>query len=454
MNNLLKLLNRSKPYILALLGANVLFGCTQQVAVTEGVSTAQQTPSVQKKLPQANKGLQAKSSDSFVEFVGVNTHLTYTDTAYGNFNSIIKPKLRELGIRHIRDGGFNDATFFNKIKELNRQGIKTVLTFAANPPEEVVATAKTLKGAIEAVEGPNESDLEHFNFSYKGQRFPEGTRTYQQELYTAIKADPETKYLPVVLPSMGWGENAQKLGYVPWGDIGNMHSYPNLGNPPTDGLDWYFIPHVRTITGKTKPLWSTETGYHNYIKDDLGISERAGARYIPRVLFEQFNRGVKRAYLYEFINLNANKEGNGQNNYGLLRADGSPKPSYTTIKNLISLLKDPGRSFPLKSLDYKLSGNTTDVKQTLLQKRDGNFYLVLWQDARSWDNKKKKDIAISDRKVTLNLNTPISQVVAYQPIRSINPTWRKTNPSGRVKQLSINVPDYPLILKLVSARKK
>ena len=448
MNNFPKRLNRYKPYALSLLIANFLFACSQQVAVTESIFTAQQKPSVQKKLPQA------RSSDSFVDSLGVNTHLTYTDTAYGKFDSIIKPKLKELGIRHIRDGGYQDQTFFDKIKQLNRIGIKTILIFSGNPPQEVVATAKTLKGAIEAVEGPNESDLEHFKFSYKGQKFPEGTRTYQKEMFTELEVDPETKSLPIILPSMGWGENAQKLGYVPWGDIGNMHSYPNLGNPPTEDIDSYFIPHVRTITGKTKPLWSTETGYHNYIKDDLGISERAGARYIPRLWLEQFNRGVKRVYLYEFINQRPDKEGDGQNHYGLLRSDGSPKPSFTTLKNLISLPKDTGSSFPLKSLDYKLSGNTTDVHQTLLQKRDGNLYLILWQEVRSWDNKKKKDVAIADRKVTLNMNTPISQVVAYQPIRSINPSWRSTGKAGRVKQLSISVPDHPLVLKLVPASKK
>lgn len=448
MNNLPKLLNRYKPYALALPLANLLFACSPQVAVTESLFTAQRKVSVQNKLPQA------RSSDSFVDSLGVNTHLTYTDTAYGKFDNIIKPKLKELGIRHIRDGGYQDQTFFDKIKQLNRIGIKTILIFSGNPPQEVVATAKTLKGAIEAVEGPNESDLEHFKFSYNGQKFPEGTRTYQKEMFTELEVDPETKSLPIILPSMGWGENAQKLGYVPWGDIGNMHSYPNLGNPPTEDIDSYFIPHVRTITGKTKPLWSTETGYHNYIKDDLGISERAGARYIPRLWLEQFNRGVKRVYLYEFINQRPDKEGDGQNNFGLLRSDGSPKPSFTTLKNLISLLKDPGSSFPLKSLDYKLSGNTTDVHQTLLQKRDGNFYLILWQEVRSWDNKKKKDVAIADRKVTLTINTPTSQVVAYQPIRSINPSWRSTGKAGRVKQLSIGVPDHPLVLKLVPASKK
>lgn len=154
----------------------------------------------------------AKKADAFVDSIGVNVHLTY-DGAYAN-KELIKSKLQELGIRHIRDGAYQEPEFFERLKVLSKIGIKTILIFSGNPPSEVVSTAKKLSGTIEAVEGPNETDLEFFNFSYKGQEFPEATRTYQKEIQAALKADPATKNLPVVLPSMGWGENAQKLGYV------------------------------------------------------------------------------------------------------------------------------------------------------------------------------------------------------------------------------------------------
>jgi len=49
----------------------------------------------------------ARPAHAFVDFVGVNTHLGYSDTTYGDYEGILKPRLLELGVRHIRDGTFN-----------------------------------------------------------------------------------------------------------------------------------------------------------------------------------------------------------------------------------------------------------------------------------------------------------------------------------------------------------
>ena len=49
----------------------------------------------------------ARPADAFVDYVGVNTHLGYSDTTYGDYEGILKPRLLELGVRHIRDGTFN-----------------------------------------------------------------------------------------------------------------------------------------------------------------------------------------------------------------------------------------------------------------------------------------------------------------------------------------------------------
>ena len=340
----------------------------------------------------------------------------------------------------------------NQIKELGNLGIKSTLIFAGNPTADVISMAKTLQGAIEAIEGPNESDLEVNNYSYQGQQFPEGTRNYQNNLYAAIKGDADTRYLPVVLPSVGWGENSPKLGYLESGDIGNMHSYPNLGNPPTDGLDWYFIPYAQTVAGKNKPLWVTETSYHNLIADDLGISEQAASKYLPRLLLENFNRDIKRVYLYELIDEYPDTEGDVQQHYGLLRQDGSSKPAYTAIKNLISLLKEPGAKFSPGSLDYTLSGDTEQVHTTLLQKSSGEFYLIVWQEVKSWDNENKKDIGIAKREINLNLNTAISQAKIYDPKNSTSPILTPNSSGDRLKQLNLTVPDHPLVIELVPAK--
>ena len=82
----------------------------------------------------------ARPADGFVDFVGVNTHLGYYDTTYRDYESILKPRLLELGVRHIRDGTYNDdvlrkdpltgparhpAPFHHGLKTGGRTGAKT-----------------------------------------------------------------------------------------------------------------------------------------------------------------------------------------------------------------------------------------------------------------------------------------------------------------------------------------
>ena len=397
----------------------------------------------------------AKRADAIVDSIGVATHLNsgYLNTAYGNY-SIIKSRLQELGIRHIRDGG-KDAILNQRLQDLATIGIKSTLVMDprdGTKPTDAVTIAKAVPTSIEAVEGPNETDL--FNFTYNGKSFPQATRDYQNALYAAIKGDSATATLPVLMPSMGWAKNAERLGALSSGDIGNMHSYPALGNPPTHDIDWWHIPYARVICGASKPIVATETGYHNALRDPAGagISELASSKYLPRLHLEYFNRGIKRAFLYEFINL-----GTGPNqidNFGLLRHDGSPKPAFIALKNLIYLMKDTGgANFSPGSLNYTLSGDMTNVHHTLVQKAgDGKlptrFFLILWQEVKSWDNTNKKDIAVPNRNLTLTLNTVIHQATLFQPIKSTTPTYDTTNPSG-IKQLSLQVPDHPLVIRLI-----
>lgn len=387
----------------------------------------------------------AKSADAFVDSIGVNVHLTYD--AYKD-KGLIRSKLEELGVRHIRDGAYQEQEFLNQLKELSKVGIKTTLIFSGNPPEEVLSTAKKLFGTIEAVEGANESDLEVLQFSYKGQKFPEGTRTYQKEINAAIKGDSATKHLPVVLPSMGWRENAQKLGYVGnLGNICNLHSYVNLGQRPTADIDSYFIPHAKTMCGGSLPKWSTETGYHNATSHELGISEQAAGKYIPRLLFENFNRNIQRSYLYELID-QSNDPNDDQDRYGLLKNDGSPKPAFTTIKNITSLLKDSGNpNFQPHSLDYTLSGDKEGVHTTLLQKTNGDFFLIVWQDAVSWDNVNKKDIAVTSKNIKVRLALEANKLSVYDPSKSASAT--KTVSAS--PEITLPVPDHPVIVKVVGS---
>src|SRR5579863_10521051 len=54
----------------------------------------------------ANSSLHSESPHTafdFVNSIGLNTHLNYFDTIYGNF-PVFKQELQSIGVRHLRDG--------------------------------------------------------------------------------------------------------------------------------------------------------------------------------------------------------------------------------------------------------------------------------------------------------------------------------------------------------------
>ncbi|MBD2020513.1 hypothetical protein H6F43_09965, partial [Leptolyngbya sp. FACHB-36] len=147
-------------------------------------------------------------------------------------------------------------------------------------------------------------------------------------------------------------------------------------------------------------------------------------------------------FLYEL--LNERPAGDQENNFGLLRVDGSPKPAFTALKNLIALLQDAGTPIQPGTLSYSLSGDLAHVHHTLLQKSNGRFYLVLWQEISCFDVQQRTDVATIDRPLTLTLNTAVAQATGYYPISSTAPAWQSSNP----RQLPISVPDHPLVIEL------
>jgi hypothetical protein len=388
----------------------------------------------------------AQSADNFVDSIGVNTHLRYLDTSYKNYNTIIKPRLKELGIRHVRDSPIPaDLTSQNKFRELGKLGIKLTALVDARwnkTLKEVAEIVGMLPGTVEAIEGPNEWDV--VQPTYRGQQFPKALRDFQNKLYSTVKGTATTQHLPVLAASMAHWWNAEKVGLMAC-DVGNIHSYSGGKMPSAGDLDEWWIPAARLICGK-KPIIATETGFHNAIRDPKalhpGVSEQAAGKYIPRLYLEYFNRSIRRTFTYEFIDeeLAIDQE----NNFGLLRYNGSPKPAFTALKNLITLLKDPGSSFSLKSLAYKLTENTPHLHHTLLQKRNGTFYLILWQEVSSFNLKTKQDILAPDLPITINLTTPMVKAAIYRPLKSIKPIQQWRNP----KKINLAVPDHLLVVEL------
>ncbi|MEM6433421.1 MAG: hypothetical protein AAF773_06130 [Cyanobacteria bacterium P01_D01_bin.115] len=396
---------------------------------------------------------EAIAADSFVDMIGVATHLNYRDTAYNRYDELVKPRLQQLGVRHIRDGfRFTDERSRDRLLDLARIGVRATLVMDPrwiDSPQQAVAMAKATAPAIEAVEGPNEWDVWP-DLTYDGSPFPDGLRQFQRELYDALKQDTATAALPVLSPSVAHWWNAPKLGRVAC-DWATMHSYAGGEMPSGGKLDVGWIPSAKLVC-PNGPVVATEAGWHNAVTDaralQPGISEAASAKYAPRLYLEYFNRRVKRAFLYEFVN--EWDRADQESNFGLVRYDGSPKPAFTALANLIELLADPVDpansvdSFEPAGLSYRLSGDQTNVHHTLLQKRDRRFYLILWQEVPSFNLAEQTDITVDDRSLTLNLETPAAQIRLYQPVTNADPIAEFTDRD----RIRLAVPDHPLVVEL------
>jgi hypothetical protein len=359
---------------------------------------------------------------------------------------VIKPRLREAGIRHVRDGcppAWNKE-HVARLNDLAAAGVRSLLICSPHSGtlEQIVATLKQVSASAEAVEGPNEPD--GAGILYKGNRFPQGARDFQDDLFALIKRDAGTRGLPVVVTSMSNPESAAKLGLLRSADYANTHSYAD-GGPPGFRWDWYM---ARCRTNCDRPVMATETGYHNAPNhtDGLwipGISEAAAGKYISRLLPEYFARGVVRTYLYELLDLGDNPR-HAESNFGILRADGMPKPAFAAVKNLIALVADPGPAFTPGSFRCTFSSECPSVNHLLLQKRDGRFELLLWTNAPAYDTKAKHDLAVPPQSVVARFDRPIRTARTYLPLCGAGPVQE----SSGTDRLAVEVPDHLLVLEI------
>lgn len=397
----------------------------------------------------------AKMADDLVDSIGVATHLNYHDTAYGNY-SLIKNKLSDLGVRHVRDRAYlnSDRRFneviYSKYRGLAELGIKLNLTVDPRTEnlesinsEKIASIAQMAGPSLGSFGGPNE-------YNKTGPDWAKELTDYQRDLYSAVN-NSSAADTPVLGPALGkpYPSSEDIPDLRAYMDYGNFHPYPGGEYPSNWGLERYNLPKAQEIAGN-KPLVATETGYHNATNniDRPGVSEKAAAKYTPRLYFEYFNRGIARTYNYELMDERPEPTKTDQEeHFGLVRSDGTNKPVFTSLRNLISLLEDPGPEFETGSLNYSLSGNTENVHRTLLQKRDGRFYLVLWQEVSSYDTGANRNLSVSGRKVTLTLNQKIVSAKTYLPTNSVDRVREYTNP----KSLVLNVPDHVLIVELTPA---
>ncbi|HAL83497.1 MAG TPA: hypothetical protein DCO83_15720 [Mucilaginibacter sp.] len=387
--------------------------------------------------------------------VGVNCHFAYPGVYTDGFLTL-KSRMLELCLRHIRDENNGDnATFNDHVNQLAALGMrfdlvceKWWLPLWTQNRNYLIATKNMPNAPVEFIEYPNEDDSS-----------PTWVQDYDT-FFTAFRGgDSNTSGIPIFGPSFantpsgpqyflntGGSDMSAKMDYA------NLHSYPGgeyVEGPMGGGWGNYTldqdIAEYDLINAAHKTFVASETGYQlpQPGHGNLPVAESVAAKYEPRLLMWYLLKGFKYAYHYQLINNNTDE------NFGLLNPDMSRRQTFYAIKNTIKIFNDPGATFQPGTLNYSLAGNAANVKSMVFQKRNGKFYLVLWQAIASGTASNNAATPPYDFRnptipVTVSVNGISGTALGYTPsVDSVS-----VASFSNIKSMKVNVPDHIYVLEI------
>ncbi|REE91588.1 ricin-type beta-trefoil lectin protein [Paenibacillus taihuensis] len=423
-----------------------------------------------------SSGTTAAKADDFLNSIGANTHMGHgTDSA-----SQTATALSYAGIRVVREGDNASSTFINDLIGVhNSSGVKFVIT-RSGPDDawmtDVINGSKTLanSGALLAMEGPNEPN--NWAVTYQGSTSTSTTdfmpvAKWQRDFYSSVKSDPVLSSYPVFSSSEAGGSEPNNVGLqfltIPsgagallpagtkFGDFANVHNYisrqasiiDNMAwdNASSDYVSWidgiyqeYGVTWRNGYNGYTAsadraalPKVTTETGWTTGGSGSITQAQQ-GKLYLNMYL-SQFKRGFKHTFIYMLRDTPLSSPPNTDNYFGIFDSSYNAKLAATYLHNMTTILADSGSIAVTGKLNYSIPSQPSTVHDLLLQKKNGKFELVVWNEKASGSNT-----------VTVNLGATIGSVKRYDPTSG---TSAVQSYSG-VNSVSFTLSDHPQILEL------
>jgi hypothetical protein len=409
-------------------------------------------------------GTTAVPASTFLDSIGVCAHVAQGVDAPAESATA----MFYAGIRNLRDDG-RPATVPGWISMHESAGIRVcVLTDQVVSSTLDMAKQLNEKGALLAIEGANEPN--NFPVTYDNQKSDFATTfvpvaNLQRDLYAAVKAEPALAGIPVFHTSEAGGSEPDDVGLqfltIPAGagtsmpegtkyaDYANVHNYicghnsrlvDNLAwnaSDPTLDDDWdgLYVEYGHTwhggFTGYSKadlatlPRVTTETGW--VTSGSGAITQEQQARIFLNLYLSAFKQGFSYTFIYML------RDDPNQGYWGLFDTSYQPKTSGTYLHNLTTILADTGSRSPDK-LSYSIAAEPATVHDLLLQKSDGTFALVVWDERPSGG---------SDD-VTVDLDHARATVTVYDPTAGTAPTQTLHDAS----RVTLTLSDHPAVIAL------
>lgn len=385
----------------------------------------------------------AASADAFVESVGVNG-------GGGGETVTDYQRIRDYGFRHLRTSvvRYEDPNWVATHNQgYDQTGLRWLMTINKEPtPAELVSFYKQYTpGSIAMLEGNNEVD----NTAFYGNGYEAVAQAAQPGYWDALKADPATRDTPLAIYSTTYGD---WRGYTTTkADFGNLHYYPGAQRAPlfVDGINDFQVNRNRMDNALAGPEKGFIVGEAGYSVNRFGpMSRAAQAKADSMLVAEYFKQGVPRSFVFSFYGSNEGFELYSQ-------------PAGNALKGLLTTLgeatwNDPANtwnrpSFSPGALDFTITGGNDSVRSQLLQKSNGDFYLMLWQSKGVSDGN-GNDINNADVNVTLNFKTPLNATAVVSRLTPSTGLYSTSNAtiggSGGNQSLTVGVPDSVMLIKL------
>ena len=381
-----------------------------------------------------------RSLEAFVDSIGVNTHLT-SEPYQSRFDKVVE-LLAAAGIRHLRDE-LRPSDDLDRWRRLRAAaGIKAHLLVspATNSVPEMLDYIRNLgPDGISAIEGQNEGDSDWFRAQPAARpTWNEAVVTYQLAVCAALRREPTMRDLPILSPSVLDYKPSDMLllrRAAPVCDVVAIHSYVQHGQEPETtedyaALGWY-LRHMRDAFKPGAPAMATETGYRTLASPgDGGISEAAAAIYIPRLLLNNFSAGIGRTFLYEFMD-GGTDPSDGEQHWGLVHHDGTPKPAYDAVRALIwALAGERGAVQSAAPIGTAPDGNDPDLRILALSRPDGGRVYAVWRAVRCWCPSSGTDLAPEIRRQRLTLDRPAARLQSL--VLDGGRTWTEHGPGSDI----------------------
>ena len=436
--------------------------------------------------PPPGPGVLATAANTFIDSIGVATHwmypsyITHLSVLQNLMTSSGIRHFRDganLGMPGVMQAFGTSKVKVTLLIDPTHGIVPNTTYWSASPPGSTVQIADFIKNympadSVEALEMPNELDVFYYLYKWHPSDAsflstnPSAPNYYgaygeavTKDSWQAIKSDPALANIRIIGPTVGIQvpspysagslyDYVDTGGFHPYPGRANTFTYPqpydtiqkyywnsfqpsvNVSSDPYGGnplmFTWYQPPFAKGYNAR--PMVATETGYQTGSKTQGGISVLAQAKYVPRLFAEYFRNGIARTFIYEFYDEGTNPADQEQN-FGLIYNNLTPKPAFTALANLIQLLSEPDTSFTPGKLDYSLEVQpngayvrTKYVHDLLLEKSDGDFYLLLWHEISGTSNTDvtgnslagaQRDIAPPALQTTITLPASINSATLY-----------------------------------------